>query len=74
MIDRRRRTTPDRLLHVKVGLFFLAAGVWLTGVVAGLRWLTGVAILLLAAALVLRLLSNRGGAYSGPEDDEADGA
>lgn len=58
MINRKRRKSSDPYLSGKVGLFFLAAGVWLAGVIADLPWLTGAAILLLGLALVLRLLSS----------------
>lgn len=56
---RTRRPIPDLYLYWKVTLFFLAAGIWLAGVISGSAWLTGAAIALLATAVLLRFLPGR---------------
>lgn len=65
-LDRSRNEANPRLLALRVGLLFLAGGVWLGGVGAGSRWWTGTAIVLLALALVAGRLAGRGGE---PRDD-----
>jgi hypothetical protein len=49
----------DRFLDVRVGLFWLGALVWLTGVVLDLPLLTGGAIVILLVALALGLIARR---------------
>ncbi|HEV2132128.1 MAG TPA: hypothetical protein VGR27_13530 [Longimicrobiaceae bacterium] len=55
-MKRTRRSSPDRHLVWKVAIFFLAAGIWLAGVISGRAWLSGAAIAVLLLALVLRFL------------------
>lgn len=50
---RRDRRGPDRYLNVRLALFFLASGTWLAGVLSGREWLTGMAIGVLALAILL---------------------
>jgi hypothetical protein len=69
MIDRRRR--DDRYLEWKVWVFCLAAVFGLGGIYLDTRWLTGVAIVLLTSAMLLRLLP--GGRRAVLDEDESDG-
>lgn len=57
-VDRRRR--GDRFLEWKVGLFSVAAVLALAGIYLDERWVTGVAIVVLAAAMLLRFLPGAG--------------
>jgi hypothetical protein len=68
---RRRRQDPGdpRVLTWRVALFFLAAGIWVAGVVSDDARLTGSAILVLFAAILLRLIERRGG-EAGDADSE----
>lgn len=59
-MKRTRRSSPDRFLIWKVAIFFLAAGVWLAGVISGRGWLSGAAIVILLLAIVLRFLPQGG--------------
>lgn len=56
----RRRGGYNRYTPWRVGLIFLAAGVWLAGVLTGRGLLTGAAIGLLLVGLLLGLLGRRG--------------
>lgn len=60
MFLRRDRRSVHRLVFWQVGLFFLAAGVWLGGVVAENRVATGAAIVIALAAIVLGMVGRRG--------------
>ena len=53
---RRDRPASARMIGLRVGLFFLAAGLWLAGVVVENDAITGVAILVALIALGLGLL------------------
>ncbi len=57
---RRDRPASTRFLTLRVGLIFLAAGVWFGGALTGQRWLTGAAIVILLPALLLGVLARRG--------------
>jgi di/tricarboxylate transporter len=72
-IKRRRRDAPDRFVNLKVGIFFLAAGLWVAGVVANLEWLTGAAILVLVVGFVLRVLASRAEERAALDDEREDG-
>lgn len=72
-IGRRRRA--GRYLEWKVGLFSLAAVLTLIGMYLEARWMTGLAIAVLASAMLLRFLP--GGREldefeEGDEDDDHD--
>lgn len=69
-ISRRRRDGPDRFLYARVTLFFLGAGFFFAGVATGHDWAVGVAIAVLLAALLLRLVSARREAGDADEADE----
>lgn len=71
-VDRRRRDDP--FLEWKVRLFSVAAVLVLIGLYLDNRWLTGLAIVLLAVAMLLRFLP--GGSAHGmrPEDEDGAGA
>jgi hypothetical protein len=60
--DREQGNGPYLLW--KLSLFFLAAGVWIAGVLTGRPWATGTALVLLIVAILLRFLPQRGD----PED------
>jgi uncharacterized membrane protein len=73
--DRNRRGPPDSaILLWQVSLFFLAAGLWLAGLAAGDRRLTGAAIVVLLAAIVLRLVRDRSNEETPEASDEDDSA
>jgi low temperature requirement protein LtrA len=55
MIRRRRPASPDPFVAVKTAIFFLAAGVWLAGVLLDDLRITGAAIVVLAVGVLLRL-------------------
>lgn len=55
MFVRRGGRGSTRFLAARVGLLFLAAGVWIAGVVTGRFLVTGTAIAILLLALVLGL-------------------
>lgn len=61
MFIRRRGGDPDRYARIRIGLIFLAAGVWLGGLITGRESITGLAILILVAALVLQVIARREG-------------
>jgi hypothetical protein len=65
LLDRRRRAGP--WLEWKVRLFAVAAVLGLAGIYLEERWLTGAAIVLLFAGLLLRFLP------AGPADGFDDG-
>ena len=68
MIRPRRGGPPaGRYLLARVGLFFLGALVWLGGVVAGDRRVTGGAIAILAVAMLLGFL-DRGAPPDGHDE------
>ncbi|MBT8489074.1 MAG: hypothetical protein HKN72_17425 [Gemmatimonadetes bacterium] len=52
--DRRRRA--GRFLEWKVGLFCVAAVLTIAGMYLEARWMTGLAIVVLASAMLLRFL------------------
>jgi hypothetical protein len=54
-----RRGGPDRLVEWKLGLFFLGAGFLVAGMVTGRNWPVMVAIVVLAAGVLTRLLPGR---------------
>ena len=61
MFLRRDRRGRRRFVNWQVGLFFLAAGVWLGGVLAGRPGVTLVAIGLAVVAVLLGAAGRRGG-------------
>lgn len=61
MFLRRDRRPGGRFTLWQVGLFFLAAGVWLGAVIAGRPGITPVAIGIAVAAVLLGALGRRGG-------------
>lgn len=69
-VDRRRRDDP--FLEWKVRLFSVAAVLVLVGLYLDNRWLTGLAIALLAVAMLLRFLP--GGSAAGRTSEDEDGA
>lgn len=66
ILDRSKREGPH--LEWKVRIFTVGAGLALVGIFLDERWLTGVAIVVLASAMLLRFLP---GATT--DDGEADG-
>jgi len=60
-----------RITTWQVTLFFLAAGVWVAGVIVDDTRLTGVAIVLLLAAIVLRIVRDRDPAAPDDPDERA---
>ena len=76
MFLNRRRRGRERFLHVRVGLFFVAAVFLVTGMVVNERWPALAAIGVAAVALLMRFLTTepeedaRGGDDGGPDDDD----
>lgn len=56
-LSRRRRGEPDRWLWLKTSILFLAAGIWVAGVITKREAVTGIALGLLVVGLVLVLLT-----------------
>jgi hypothetical protein len=54
MMFNRRDGGAHRHTWLRVSIFFLAAGLWLAGVITGNTWLTGAAIGILAIGVLLR--------------------
>ena len=69
-VDRRRRDDP--FLEWKVRLFSVAAVLVLLGLYLDNRWVTGLAIAVLAVAMLLRFLP--GGSAHGASSEDQDGA
>jgi len=67
-VDRSRRS--DRFLEWKVRIFTLAAALVVVGMYLDARWMTGVAIFLLASAMLLRFLPGAGAAHRDQEDED----
>lgn len=59
MFIRRDGGGRDRFTALRIALIFLAAGVWLGGVITGREIITGAAILILVVALVLQMVGRR---------------
>lgn len=59
MFIRRGGDEPDRFARIRIGLIFLAAGVWLGGLITGREAITGIAILILIVALALQVIGRR---------------
>lgn len=59
MFVRRGGGGRDRFTALRIALIFLAAGVWLGGVMTGRGSVTGAAIAILLVALVLQILGRR---------------
>lgn len=70
-VDRRRRA--GRFLEWKVGLFSVAAVLTLAGMYLAARWMTGLAIVVLASALLLRFLPGGSVAEEDWDDDDDEG-
>jgi len=66
-LDRGRTSGP--YLEWKVRLFTVAAVLAVTGMYLEARWMTGSAILVLAAAMLLRFLRGARGSDGSTEDD-----
>ncbi len=60
------------LVNIRVGLFFLAAGLWLAGVIVGNRTVTGVAIWVAALALLVGAASRRLAEKGSAREEEAE--
>jgi uncharacterized membrane protein len=61
VFSRRKRSQEPHPAFVawRVGLFFLAAGLWVAGVIAGDDRIIGAAIVILVVAILLRLFAGR---------------
>lgn len=68
--DRRRRA--GRYLEWKVGLFTLAAALTIAGMYLEARWMTGLAIAVLASAMLLRFLPGGREVEEWDDEDEED--
>jgi di/tricarboxylate transporter len=71
-----RRSGPGhtRFTWLRVGLFFLAAGMWIGGVIVDNATVRVVAIVVLVAAFALRLAAGRGYEEADDEDFSAEEA
>lgn len=76
MFVRRDATPTTRFLTVRVGLFFLGAGIWLAGVMGENRAWTGAAVAVILAALILGIVARKREEAEDTEDadDEQDEA
>lgn len=71
-LDRSRK--PGHLLEWKVGVFTAGAAMALMGIYFELRWMTGVAIVVLVAGALLRLRSGADAEEAGePGSSEEEG-
>jgi hypothetical protein len=68
LLDREQRA--GRYLEWKVRLFSLAAVTALVGMYLDVRWMVGLAIAILLAALLLRFLGDTSGDEGDGEDEE----
>lgn len=59
MFTPRRGRTGHRFVTWQLGLFFVAAGVWVAGLIIGVRQLTLVSMALLLVAIVLGVIGRR---------------
>jgi hypothetical protein len=66
--DRGRR--DDGLLEWKVRLFSVAAGIAVVGIYLDERWMTGLALVLLAGGMLLRFVSDRQSSPEGDDDED----
>lgn len=58
----RRSSVPaPKFLNIRVGLFFLAAGLWVAGATVGNTIVTGVAIVIALLGVALGLIARRMG-------------
>lgn len=69
--DRGRR--EDRYLEWKIGLFSVAAAITMVGIYLDERWMTGTALALLIAGMLLRFLPGGGGSGRATYIDDDDG-
>jgi hypothetical protein len=69
-----RERRAGRYLEWKIGLFSIAAAITMVGIYLDERWMTGFALALLIAGMLLRFLPGGGGAgratYIDDDDDE----
>lgn len=73
MFVRRDGTSTTRYLTVRIGLFFLGAGIWVAGVLGENRAWTGAAMGVILAALILGTIARKRDGAEGGEDVEDDG-
>lgn len=59
MFVSRDRRPRDRYATFRIGLIFLAAGLWLGGLITGQAYATGAAIVVLVVALLLQIIGRR---------------
>ena len=59
MFLRRDRPVPTRLVGIRVGLFFFAAGLWIAGVAVGNDLITAIAIGVATVALLVGMIVRR---------------
>lgn len=67
---RRDRRGSARWMPVRVGLFFLAAGIWVAGASVGNDWVTGAAIVVAIVALLLGVVVRRNEMRAPDEQEE----
>ena len=65
-----RGRRDDGLLEWKVRLFSVAAGIALVGIYLDERWMTGLALALLAGGLLLRFLPGSRSSSEGEDDED----
>ena len=53
----RIRVGSKRYMALRVGLFFLAAGIWFAGVMTENQWITGVALAIGIAGLLIGIIA-----------------
>jgi hypothetical protein len=65
----RHRVGSKRFMAVRVGLFFLAAGIWFAGVMTENDWITGIALAIGMAGLVLGFIARSRDAKAEGEEE-----
>ena len=59
MLSPRRGGGSHRFLPLRIAIFFLAAGIWLAGVLTGRDEVTGIALGILVLGWILTLVARR---------------
>lgn len=72
MFVRRDSPPATRFLAIRVGLFFLGAGIWVAGVMGENAVWTGTAVVVILAGVVLGVIARRNAREDEITDDDTD--